>query len=217
MVSSGARLPDSSPEGERLESMLLKTGFQRLTDIRLAYLKSVDSTQTFASTVLKSDHEGDLVISEVQTGGQGRKGRPWVSHAGGLWMTITLKPPVPQVLEKIVYVAAKAIVRTLDGSGVKESTIKPPNDVYCGGKKIAGLLADAVIQGDSCKVYLGVGINVNNDISADDSVSKIATSVARELGREIDLLKFTVAFLKNLDEEYVAEIESRIGRSQAEK
>ena len=217
MASSGVRLPDSTPEAERLGSALLKTGFQRLSGIRLTYLKSVDSTQTFVSTVLRSDHEGDLVISEVQTGGQGRKGRPWVSHAGGLWMTITLKPPVPQVLEKIVYVAAKAIVRTLDESGVKESNIKAPNDVYCKGKKIAGLLADGVIQGDSCKVYLGIGINVNNDVSVDDSVSKIATSVARELGREIDLTKFTVAFLKNLDEEYVGEIKSLTERSQPEK
>ena len=194
--------------------MLSKAGFQRLTDIRLTYLESVDSTQTFLSTVLKSDHEGDLVVSKVQTGGQGRRGRPWVSREGGLWMTVTLTPPVAEVLEKIVFVAARAIVRTLDESGLRGSTIKPPNDVYCEGRKIAGLLADAVIQGDSCKVYLGVGINVNNDISMDDSVSKIATSVSRELGREIDLTKFTVAFLKNLDEEYAREIESQSGRNR---
>lgn len=208
MTSSGVGLPSSSPEGARLESRLLKTGFQRLTDIRLTYLKTIDSTQTFVSTVLKSDHEGDIVVSEVQTGGQGRDGRRWISPAGGLWMTITLKPPDPQVLEKIVQVGAKAIVRTLDESGLKGSTIKPPNDVYCGGKKIAGLLADAEIQGDSCKVYLGVGINVNNDLSMDDAVSKIATSVSRQLGKEIDLTKFTVTFLKKLDEEYVEEIQS---------
>ena len=67
---------------------------------------------------------------------------------------------------------------------------------YCNGKKIAGLLADTVIQGNALKVFLGIGIDVNNDVTTDASISQIATSVSRELGRPVDLVEFTISFLK---------------------
>jgi len=208
MDSSPFRI--ASSDGDRLSAMLSETHFQRLTDIHLKYLETVDSTQSFMSSVLNSDHEGDLVVSEVQTGGKGREGRSWVSNKGGMWLTITLKPPTSRVLEKIVFIGAKAIVRTLEQSGLTHSTIKPPNDVYYGGKKIAGLLADTIVQGNDSKIYLGVGIDVNNDISAVDSISQIATSVANIVGREIDLVEFTVSFVRNLDAEYYGELDSHI-------
>jgi BirA family transcriptional regulator, biotin operon repressor / biotin---[acetyl-CoA-carboxylase] ligase len=208
MTSSAPRIP-TSPDGKRLQEMLAGTHFRRLEDIHLTYLQSVDSTQNFMTAVVRSDREGDLVISEVQTGGKGREGRSWISHKGGLWMTVTLKPPSAQLLENIVRVAATAIVRTLEALGIKGPVIKPPNDVYCNGKKIAGLLADTVIQGNNLKVFLGIGINVNNDLTKDYSISQIATSVAREVGRPVDLQEFTIAFLKNLDAEYALEIQSQ--------
>jgi BirA family transcriptional regulator, biotin operon repressor / biotin---[acetyl-CoA-carboxylase] ligase len=157
------------------------------------------------SNVIRSDHEGDLVISEVQTGGRGREGRSWISRKGGLWMTITLKP-ASRVLERIVYTGARAIVRTLEEHGVT-GTVEPPNDVYCNGKKIAGLLADTTIKAGNLTLLLGVGIDVNNEI--DESISEIATSVKVQTKREVDLKEFTLSFLKNLDKEYNAEIKSQ--------
>ncbi len=150
-----------------------------------------------------------MVISEVQTGGKGREGRSWVSQKGGLWMTLTLKPSSERTLERIVNVAATSIVRTLEACGVKGPVIKPPNDVYCNSKKIAGLLADTVIQGSNLKVFLGVGIDVNNDVTKDASISQIATSVSKELGRPVDLAEFTISFLKKFDEEYSRELQSQ--------
>ncbi|MGI0091179.1 MAG: biotin--[acetyl-CoA-carboxylase] ligase [Nitrososphaerales archaeon] len=198
--------------GQGTESVLAekieREHFLRLRNIRLTYLQSVNSTQSFTRDVLKSDCEGDLVISKVQTAGMGREGRSWVSDKGGLWMTITLKPPDTQVLGKVIYIAASAVVRTLEEYGVKNCSIKLPNDVYCDGRKIAGLLADTVIQGKDSKVYLGIGIDVNNDVANEESISQIATSVASELGNEIDLAEFAVSFLKSLDLQYDQELRS---------
>jgi len=120
-------------------------------------------------------------------------------------MTLTLKPLSAQLLENIVNVAATAVVRTLESCGVKGSVIKPPNDVYCNGRKIAGLLADTVILGNDFKVFLGIGVDVNNDVMKDALISQIATSVSRELGRPVDLTAFTISLLKKLDEEYSRE------------
>jgi biotin-(acetyl-CoA carboxylase) ligase len=82
--------------------------------------------------------------------------------------------------------------------------------VYCDGKKIAGILADTVVQGINCRVYLGVGINVNNDVSQDVSIAEIATSVRNEIGRPVDITEFTISLLKNLDGEYFSVIQSHV-------
>jgi BirA family transcriptional regulator, biotin operon repressor / biotin---[acetyl-CoA-carboxylase] ligase len=208
MKPAGRSFP-SIPEGKRLEELIALTPFLRLTDIRITYLKSVDSTQNFMTEVIRSDREGDVVISEIQTEGKGREGRSWSSQKGGLWMTITLKPPSGQLLENIVPIAAAAVVKTLETYGVEGLSIKPPNDVVCNGRKIAGLLADTVVQGSNLKVLLGVGMDVNNDVSNDASISQIASSVSRELGKEVDLEECTVSFLRHLDAEYSNEIQSQ--------
>jgi BirA family biotin operon repressor/biotin-[acetyl-CoA-carboxylase] ligase len=158
--------------------------------------------------VLRTDREGDVVIAKVQTAGRGREGRSWSSNSGGLWLTIVLQPPASRVLEKVTFIAARAVVRTLEEFGLKGAQVKPPNDIQCSGKKIAGILADTMLQGKLSTVYLGVGIDVNNDTGQDPSISQIATSVSRELGRQTDISIFTLSFLKHLDDEYNAEIES---------
>lgn len=175
--------------------------FHRLT-IRLTYLQSVDSTQNFAAETLKSNREGDVVISKIQTAGRGREGRPWVSNTGGLWMTLTLVPTESAVLEKIPFIAANSIMETLAYYHIHGSRVKPPNDVYVGDRKIAGILADSKLHGDESVVYLGVGINVNNDVAKSEIIAAMATSVKREIGHEIDIVEFSVTFLKHLDANY---------------
>ena len=64
----------SDPGFVRMREMLSREQFHRLTDIKLTHLKSVLSTQTYMSQELKSDHEGEAVIAEVQTSGKGREG-----------------------------------------------------------------------------------------------------------------------------------------------
>ncbi len=86
--------------------------------------------------------------------------------------------------------------------GLAECSIKPPNDVYCGGKKIAGVLADASVEGSKSIVYLGVGINVNNDPSEIGEITNIATSVKLETGKTFDLIELAGSLIENLDAEY---------------
>ena len=186
---------------KRYRATLEKQSFHRL-NIHLTYLFSVDSTQDFASRKLSSSNEGDIVISEIQTHGRGREGRPWISDKGGLWMTLTLVPPNPAVLEKVPFIAVNSIVESLNDFHVPSCRIKPPNDVYCKDRKIAGILPDSKLQGNESLVYLGIGININNYVTKNETISAIATSVVKEIGHQVDIVDFTLALLKHLDLNY---------------
>jgi BirA family transcriptional regulator, biotin operon repressor / biotin---[acetyl-CoA-carboxylase] ligase len=141
-------------------------------------------------------------MSRVQIAGKGRENRSWHSQAGGLWMTLTLLPPNPGVLAKIPGIATIAIVKSMESSGLPGCAIKPPNDVYCGGRKIAGVLADASLIGNRSIVYLGLGINVNNDPSTIQDISQTSTSFKAASGVTLDLLEFTASLIESLDTEY---------------
>ncbi len=106
---------------------------------------------------------GTLVVAEEQSAGRGRHGRQWYSPpGGGLYASLFLQPAVP--VDRIGWIplaAALALVRVAKQAGVSLD-IKWPNDVECDGKKVAGILAETVSEGDRVHgVILGTGINVD--------------------------------------------------------
>jgi BirA family biotin operon repressor/biotin-[acetyl-CoA-carboxylase] ligase len=93
---------------------------------------------------------GAVALAERQTEGRGRLGRTWVDSA--LMFSVALYPPPPLAeWPGLTLVAAHAVA---DAIG-PEATIKHPNDVLVGGRKVAGVLAEATER-----VVLGIGINV---------------------------------------------------------
>jgi len=176
--------------------------FRRLKEIRPIIMKSVDSTQTFLQNRPGAKKEGELIISRIQTKGRGREGRSWISEEGGLWMSLLLEPPRPGILGSLPQIATQSVAKTLDQFGLTNCMFKPPNDVYCYGKKIAGVLIDGAIQKQESIVYVGIGINLNNDPSKNKLIANIATSYAAETGSQVDLNKFTFSLLVNLDALY---------------
>ena len=96
---------------------------------------------------------GAVALTEHQTAGRGRLGRVWVDHSGsGLTFSVALWPPQPVARwPELTLLAACAVA---DAIG-PPATIKHPNDVLVGGRKVAGILAEA-----SERVVLGIGINV---------------------------------------------------------
>ncbi len=188
---------------QRLKEKLVRKQFLRLNSLRPVCLISVGSTQDYIVNELKSESEGDFVMSEIQTGGKGREGRKWISPRGGLWLSITLKPERPELADKLSGLAAKSVMETLrDDYSLSGCLIKVPNDVICNGKKIAGVLVDAVLKGNVMVVYLGIGANVNNRISQESEIARVATSYVEEKHKEIPLEDFTVSLLSRLDRIY---------------
>jgi BirA family biotin operon repressor/biotin-[acetyl-CoA-carboxylase] ligase len=96
---------------------------------------------------------GAVAVAEHQTEGRGRLGRVWIdAPASGLTFSVVLRPPPPVARwPELTVVAARAVAAAIG----PEAEIKEPNDVLVGGRKVAGILAEA-----SEYVVVGIGVNV---------------------------------------------------------
>lgn len=78
-------------------------------------------------------------------------------------------------------------------------TLKPPNDVLVGGRKLAGVLCQSSIEGEAVQyVLIGIGINVN--IPCDDLPTNSATSILAETNRTHDLNELLDAVLDEVEQ-----------------
>jgi BirA family biotin operon repressor/biotin-[acetyl-CoA-carboxylase] ligase len=112
-----------------------------------------DIAPTTQQMLPESAVHGAVALAEHQTAGRGRLGRVWHDEAGaGLTFSVALYPPPPVFAwPELTLVAAAAVA---DAVG-DEATIKHPNDVLVGGRKVAGILAEA-----GTRVVLGIGVNI---------------------------------------------------------
>lgn len=144
--------------------------------------------------------ENVAVFARVQTNGRGTKGRSFVSREGGLYVSFlkfydNLKAADAH---KIVEQTAVSVVKTLLAFGV-DAKIKWVNDIYVKDKKICGILTENVFEGDFVKYsVIGIGININNDIS--ENIKDIAVSTKQILGKELDLNSVLMTLILNLEQ-----------------
>lgn len=145
----------------------------------------VDSTNAEALRLLQAGQVAPfIVMAERQTGGRGRRGRAWVSPpAMNLYYTLVVRVSGgTQGLSGLSLVVGLAVLQALRRAGVKNAGLKWPNDIYAGGKKIAGILLELTGDpADVCHVIVGIGINVNM-ISAAADIDQPWTSVRQQTG-----------------------------------
>jgi len=147
-------------------------------------LPKVTSTQDFAFAIHGKLNEDFVVVAEEQTKARGRFGRSWYSPKGGLWFTLVKKGVKVESIPLLPLASSLAVRHAL--SDYVDGRIRWPNDVVVRDLKIAGILVDAEILGNSTSALIGVGINVNvKDLPEDLG----ATSLYREIGREVELEK----------------------------
>jgi BirA family transcriptional regulator, biotin operon repressor / biotin---[acetyl-CoA-carboxylase] ligase len=125
-------------------------------------VRTVASTgSTNADLLAAGGREGQVLAAEEQTAGRGRAGRTWVSRPGAsLTFSVLLRPTsVPLAargwLPLLTGLAVVAGVRTASGVA---ATLKWPNDVLVGDRKLAGILAEQAPDEDA--VVIGIGLNV---------------------------------------------------------
>lgn len=105
---------------------------------------------------------GTSVLSDKQTAGRGRLGRVFVSPSGtGIYLSVLLTDPA--VLENahlVTPAAAVVAAEILEQHTRAQLGIKWVNDLFCGGKKVSGILTEAVIRdGKPAGIIVGTGIN----------------------------------------------------------
>ncbi|MHC8385164.1 bifunctional biotin--[acetyl-CoA-carboxylase] ligase/biotin operon repressor BirA [Pseudomonas sp. LB3P14] len=149
---------------------------------------SIDSTNAEALRAIDRGQAAPfLVLAERQTAGRGRRGRKWVSpFAENIYYSLVLRiEGGMRQLEGLSLVVGLAVMQALRKLGVSGAGLKWPNDVLVGQKKIAGILLELVGDpADVCHVVLGVGINVNMQIT--DEVDQQWTSMRLESGKVFD-------------------------------
>src|SRR6266480_6435858 len=147
--------------------------------------------------------EGAVAVADEQTEGRGRLGRRWEAAAGtSVLCSVQLRPAVDAArFPELTVVGAEACAEAIRTVAGLEPTLKHPNDVLIGGRKVAGILGEA---GEG-RVVLGTGINANvpeHELPADVQIP--ATSLLTETGEPADRIELLVELLAALERRYDA-------------
>jgi BirA family biotin operon repressor/biotin-[acetyl-CoA-carboxylase] ligase len=151
-------------------------------------LAAFDRTGSTNAEALMRAREGECgpiwFVTSEQTAGRGRRHRSWIAPRGNLASSVLEVMNVsPSVAPTLGFAAGLALVAALRpaGSDEMEFTMKWPNDVMAGSKKLAGILLEAENAGDKLAVVVGIGANV---VGAPGGMPTPATSL-RMLGIEV--------------------------------
>ncbi|MDR2102490.1 MAG: biotin--[acetyl-CoA-carboxylase] ligase [Treponema sp.] len=154
------------------------------------YWNMTDSTMDRARELAAGSCPGGTVVTaETQSAGRGRNGRAWISKPGGLFFTLLERPDMAAA----DYIQLTLAVHTALGRAVsricgEKARLRWPNDVYVGGKKIAGMLTEFFGEGDRIRwITLGIGVNINNKPSA-PGAANIAQFRGKPVSRRETLL-----------------------------
>jgi BirA family transcriptional regulator, biotin operon repressor / biotin---[acetyl-CoA-carboxylase] ligase len=166
----------------------------------IKFYAQTESTQDVALQWLQEGAAtGSVVIADEQLSGRGRHSRVWSTPPGvALAMSIILRPAIA-ALPQVMMLGALTIIELLDGFGADVATIKWPNDVRLHGRKVCGVLPEAVWDGDQLRgVALGIGVNVRNDFS-NTLLQETAISLETAFDQTLDRAKLIADLVPRLD------------------
>ena len=174
---------------------------------KIHYFKTLDSTNSTAyQLALNGAREGEVVIAESQEKGRGRLGRHWISPPfSNLYLSVILRPPIPpHQASLITLLAAVATADAIEKTSGLKPSIKWPNDLLLGKRKVAGLLNEIHSETDHIHfVILGMGVNLNMDEKLLPwELRTKATSLQKEMGRPISRKEFVCHLLNALEQWY---------------
>lgn len=129
--------------------------------------RTLESTNKTAKEMAVAGRKEDaVIIADSQTGGRGRFGRAFHSPADkGLYISFLLRPEKLPI-RKVTWITAIAALAVCDAvklvSG-QDASIKWVNDVMIGGRKVCGILTEAITDMESGsieRIVVGIGINI---------------------------------------------------------
>ena len=175
----------------------------------LIKLLAVDSTNSFMKTMVSNSEplpEGTVIMAENQYQGRGQVEGKWHAEPGkNLTFSIILYPsflpPGDQFkLNMAVSVGIQTALGAVIGSGL---SVKWPNDIYFGDKKLGGILIENIISGSKIKAsVIGIGINVNQEVFENDLVTR-AGSICQILQKNVDLIPLLAQICSHIEVAYL--------------
>jgi BirA family biotin operon repressor/biotin-[acetyl-CoA-carboxylase] ligase len=190
----------------------------------LCFYPVLDSTQALALKELSNNQfcSGHVILADRQLAGRGRfSSRQWFSspESSNLSFTSCLRLTSPAALPLLNFTVSLAVAEAIRCSTVNQvkATVKWPNDILIGQRKVSGILIDVTTlsQGlDGSQDFgaaVGIGINVYGKFKGEEALelqsSAISVSEALEEAgvehasgglRELILANFLNCFEQNL-------------------
>lgn len=164
------------------------------------YLWSKECRSTQDVLLYNEWAEGAVSVSEHQTGGRGREGRPWEDTAAqSLLLSVLLRPAPESPVEQLSLVVGLATAEAIDAVAGTSGELKWPNDVLLDGRKVAGIL----LESSRGAVVCGIGINVNQaEAEVPDRTRVPAGSLRISTGWEHDRAELLAELLLTLEQRY---------------
>ncbi len=173
------------------EEQLAATLAGRKIGFPVRYFPEVDSTNIRAwRLAIEGAAEGTAVVADSQSRGKGRLNRSWQSPPGAnIYTSLVLRPRIaPTAAPQLTLVAGVAVAELLARYLPGTVTIKWPNDILIGGKKVCGILTEMKSSAAGVDfIILGIGLNVNMDREDfEPALQDTATSLKIATGMKLD-------------------------------
>lgn len=179
-----------------------------VTDVQ--WTDSTDSTNLAAKRALREEVTLPAVyVTDTQTAGRGRGDHGWWSPPGCLMLTLAIgeadAPASIQSQQLLGMVCGVAIAGVASSVVQKGSPVelKWPNDVYCCGRKLAGILIENQVDQSGRVVWL-IGIGINVDVDWTDAPTELienATCLSAITRRNVDRCEILVSLIQTLHRE----------------
>ncbi|MBN2635607.1 MAG: biotin--[acetyl-CoA-carboxylase] ligase [Prolixibacteraceae bacterium] len=169
---------------------------------KIIVVSEVESTNNYANRLILSEaaEDGTVVLAHYQTRGKGQLGNSWESEPDkNLLMSLIWFPkflPATQqfLISKVVSLAITDVIQNY----VEDCTIKWPNDIYIGNKKLAGILIENSVKGSNLFTsIIGIGMNINQEQFISDAPNPV--SLKQVTGNSYEISVVLEEILKRLD------------------
>ena len=182
-------------------------------NVRILHLDSVDSTNNCIKTVDLSEGPA-VIISREQTEGRGTVGRKFFSPRDrGLYLSVGFQPEFDfEHVMTVTRMTGVALRRVLARHCASEPFIKPVNDIYMNGRKVAGILTESTTSGIHRigAVYVGIGVNCFPSEFPEEIKDKAGCLITEEEPRS-GALEPPRRFIENLAAEVLEEFFGFLG------
>lgn len=175
-----------------------------LDTLGLSHVRLMEKDETVSTSTdcrqemeLRPSAEPLLITAKKQTGGRGRQGKQFSSPEGGLYMSLAVRAETDFFHSvRVTSAAATAVCRAVESVTGLSCEIKWVNDIYKNGRKLCGILTEAIndyTAGITRALIIGVGINL-----LDHPKDMNATDLLAETGQRTDRDRLCAAVTQEL-------------------
>ena len=162
----------------------------------LVHFKEIDSTNNYLKNSYQLLDDFTFAVADYQSHGKGRNDRVWQSNSGeNLMFSFLIKnKELIKKAESFSILTAVEVASLIEKYDIDNVSIKWPNDILIGDKKVCGILLEGQVPD---YLVVGVGLNVNQKEFPND-LRRPATSLSLEAKQPFDLEELKEKLFSNI-------------------